>query len=401
MSANVSALNLAVSGSTALNGSVTLSAPLLSSAGGNFQGVSTTDLTTSGTVIHDVLPICNVVPTLSNNLINKAYADTKNTSQDARMTAIEAVDVVQDSRILPLETKTTNISFTGNRTTIAGVSTAVGIMTHTVPPVSATLPTGLTQVANKQYVDNNIQIVNNSILVTNNAATALTTRVGTVETKLTNITYTAGSGTTNVAGQTAFLNSPTISNSTSVLATAIKPKSYIDAQDLIATNAITAIQTVNTTQNTNITALQQKTTPIVYVTPQPVAGPMTQLTSSLDLLPYTSATILKAFTLSCTALLCTVQATFGGVGANRGITTSQLQVGGFGNAFQTVYVGSVTSVVGTSNLVTFATPLTGNFPKIFLQAVNGTVTLTNKTLAGFTFSATSVVNVDYWVVQLV
>ena len=398
---NVSALNLAVSGTTALNGSVTLSAPLLSSAGSNFQGISTTDLNTSGTVIHDVLPICNVVPSLSNNLINKAYADTKNISQDARMTAIEAVDVVQDSRILPLEVKTTNISFAGNRTTIAGVSTVGGIMTHTVPPVSATLPTALSQVANKQYVDNNFTIASNSVTVTNNNVTALTTRVGITETKLTNITYTAGSGTTNVAGQTAFLNSPTITNSTSVLATAIKPKSYIDAQDLIATTAITAIQTVNTTQNTNITALQQKTTAIAYVTPLPATGAMTEITGSISVLPFTNATSLKSFSLSCNNIICTTQATFGGAGANRGITCSQLQVGGFGNAFQTVYVGSVTSVVGTSNLVTFATPLTGNFPKIFLQAVNGTVTLTNKTLAGFVFSATSVVNVDYWVVQLV
>ena len=384
-----------------ISGNLSLSGALVSAGNASIQGINTTDLSTTGSVVFNtVSPVCNVLPVLSGELTNKNYVDTNNSLQDTRMTTIEAVDVVQDGRILPLETKTTNISFTGNRTTIAGVSTAVGIMTHTVPPVSATLPTGLTQVANKQYVDNNIQIVNNSILTTNNAATALTTRVGITETKLTNITYTAGSGTTNVAGQTAFLNSPTITNSTSVLATAIKPKSYIDAQDLIATNAITAIQTINTTQNTNITNLQQKTTAIAYVTPQPVAGPMTQITSSLDLLPYTSATILKAFTVNCTALLCTVQATFGGVGIGRGVTTSQLTVGGFGTTFQTVYVGSVTSVVGVSNLVTFATALTGNFPKIFLQAVNGTVTLTNKTLAGFTFSATSVVNVDYWVVQL-
>ena len=93
-----------------------------------------------------------------------------------------------------------------------------------------------------------------------------------------------------------------------------------------------------------------------------------------------------------------VQATFGGTGANQGITTSQLTVGGFGTTFKTIYFGSVTSVVGT-NLVTFATALTGTFPKVFIQAISGTVLLTNKTLAGFVFTATTVVNVDYFVVQ--
>jgi hypothetical protein len=88
------------------------------------------------------------------------------------------------------------------------------------------------------------------------------------------------------------------------------------------------------------------------------------------------------------------------VGVNRGITTSQIQVSGFGTPYQQFMFGSVTSVVGSSNLVTFTTALTGTtFPKIFLQAISGNVTLTNKTLAGFTFSATSVVNVDWMCIQ--
>ena len=325
------------------------------------------------------------------------------------MTTNEALDVVQDSRILPLETKTTNISFATNRTTIAGVSTAVGIMTHTVPPVSAVLPTGLTQVANKQYVDNNIQIVNNSITTTNNTVSALTTRVGTVENKTTNITFAGGSGTTSISGACAFLNAPTVAG-TGTLASSVMNKSYIDSQNLVSSTAISALQTrattiegVNNVQGSNISALQQKTTPIVYVTPQPATGPMTEITSSVNLLPFTNSTIFKAFSLSCNNIICTTQAVFGGVGVNRGITASVVQVSGFGTPYQQFMFGTVLSTVGT-NIVTFTTALnTGTpFPKIFLTPLgsnSSVITLTNRSLTGFVFSATTVVNVDWMCIQ--
>jgi hypothetical protein len=388
MSANVSALNLAVSGSTAISGSVSLSSPLISGSTASYQGVSTTDLSTTGSVTHNALPICNVLPMLNGELTNKAYVDTKNSIQDGRITAEE--------------TKTQNITYSvpNSRTTITGSSTVSGLMTFTVNPRCSTVPVALTELSNKQYVDNNftiasnsISVTNNNLTTTNNNVTALTNRVNTTESKLTNTSFNGANGTTSVAGVLS------LTGITSTLASSVMPKSYIDAQDLIATNAITALQTENGTQNSQILGLQEKTSAIVYS--NPVSGQLTEISSSVSVLPFNNTTSLKSFSLSCNNILCTTQATFGGVGANRGITTSQLQVGGFGNAFQTVYVGSVTSVVGSSNLVTFATALTGNFPKIFLQAVNGTVTLTNKTLAGFTFSATSVVNVDYWVVQLV
>ena len=116
MSANISTLNLAVSGTTALNGFVTLSAPLLSSEGANFQGVLTTDLSTTGSVIHNVLPICNVAPTLPNNLTNKTYIDGLNAIQDGRITAEEV--------------KTQNISYSvpNARTLLTGSSTVAGLM---------------------------------------------------------------------------------------------------------------------------------------------------------------------------------------------------------------------------------------------------------------------------------
>jgi hypothetical protein len=501
MSNNISVNNFAIGGTSAFTGTVSLASQLISGSTGSFQGLTTTDLTTTGNVIHDVLPICNVLPVSSNELSNKGYVDTANglqdvrltnidnlniaqnnrltgvetkntlqdtrltnndalnivqndrlttteginTTQDTRLDEINALDVIQDDRILVVEDKTTNLSFLNNRTTLTGAATVVNTLSFTVPPVSPALPTVSSQLSNKQYVDNNIQTVNGSILVTNNAAAALTTRVGIVENKTSNVSYATGTNTTSISGPVSFLAAPTIA-ATSTAANSVQTKAYIDTRDqLLSTSivnletrataiesvnttqataitavqtintnqatsiaaietintnqatSITAIQTLNTTQSTNITVLQQKTTPIVYTAP--ATGALTEITSSLSLLPNTSATVLRAYTVICTAINCAVQATFGGTGANQGVTTSQLTVGGFGTTFKTIYFGSVTSVVG-QNIVNFATPLTTTiFPKIFIQAIGGTVLLTNKTLAGFIFTATSVVNVDYWVVQ--
>ena len=378
---NLSALNLAVSGTCGITGAVSLSQPLISGSNSSFQGISTTTLTTTGAVLHNTLPVCNVLPSIANQLITKGYSDSQDSAQgvlitalQGRATAIETVNTTQNTNITALQARATAIE-----TVDVTQNTDITALQTRATAIEGVNTTQGTQITGLQTRATAIETVNTT-QTTN--ITALQTRATAIE----GVNTAQGTSITTLQTRATTIEGVNTAQGTSIVN--------------LETRA-TAIEGVNTTQGTNITALQQKTTPIVYVTPQPVAGAMTQLTSSLDLLPYTSATILKAFTLSCTALLCTVQATFGGVGANRGITTSQLQVGGFGNAFQTVYVGSVTSVVGTSNLVTFATPLTGNFPKIFLQAISGTVTLTSKTLAGFVFSATSVVNVDYWVVQLV
>jgi hypothetical protein len=385
MSANVSTLNLAVSGSTAISGSVSLSSPLISGSTASYQGVSTTDLSTTGSVTHNALPICNVLPMLNGELTNKAYVDTKNSIQDGRITAEE--------------TKTQNITYSvpNSRTTFTGSSTVAGLMTFTVNPRCSTVPVALTELSNKQYVDNNftiasnsISVTNNNLTTTNNNVTALTNRVNTTESKLTNTSFNGANGTTSVAGVLS------LTGITSTLASSVMPKSYIDAQDLIATNAITALQTENGTQNSQILGLQEKTSAIVYS--NPVSGQLTEISSSLSLLPYNNSSVLRAFSIFCGGITCSVSAFFGGSGVNQGVSTTQLRVGGFGDTFKTVYFGSVTSVVGTNSVV-FATALTGTFPKIFLQGLSGTAVLTNKTLAGFLFTTTSVINVDYWVVQ--
>jgi hypothetical protein len=371
MSANVSTNNLAVSGTCGISGTVSLSSNLISGSTASYQGITTTDLTTTGSVTHNVLPICNVLPVVSGEITNKGYVDTINS--------------IQDTRIVSQEVKTTNLSFNANRTTLLGVSTVGGIMTHTVPPVCSTLPTSASQLSNKQYVDNNFTIVSNSISVTNTAATALTTRVTNVE----GVNTAQASSITEIQGVNT-------GQATSITALEIRATAIENVNTNQNTN-ITALQTENGTQNSQILTLQEKTSAIVYSNPP--AGQLTEISSSVSILPYNNSTFLKSFSLSCNNIICSIQATFGGSGSNQGVTTSQLQVGGFGIPYKTFYYGSSTSVNGT-NTVTFATAMTGTFPKILLTAIGtSSVVLSNKTLAGFNYTATGVFNVDWIAIQ--
>ena len=369
---NVATTNLAVSGTCGISGTVSLSSALISGSTASFQGVSTTALTTTGEVVHNVLPICNVLPVASGELTNKAYVDS--------------VNAIQDGKIGALEVKTTNLSFSTNRTTLAGVSTVGGVMTHTVPPVSAVLPTSASQVSNKQYVDNNIQIVNNAV-------TTLTTRVTATEgvntTQGTSITAIQGVNTTQSTAITAL----------ETRATAIEGVNTTQSTGITALETrATAIEGVNGTQNSQILTLEEKTSALTYS--NPVTGQMTEIASSVSVLPFNNSTSLKSFSLNCNNIICSTQATFGGVGANRGITASQVQVGGFGTPYQTFHFGSVTSVSGT-NTVTFSTAMIGTIPKILLTPIGTStgVVLTNKTLTGFTFTSTGVFNVDWIAIQ--
>ena len=73
---NTSATNLSVSGTCAISGTVSLSQPLISGSSLNSQGIITTDLTTSGNVLFNILPISNALPSLPNQFITKIYADS-------------------------------------------------------------------------------------------------------------------------------------------------------------------------------------------------------------------------------------------------------------------------------------------------------------------------------------
>ena len=167
----------------------------------------------------------------------------------------------------------------------------------------------------------------------------------------------------------------------------------------------TAIETVNTnqdavntTQNTNITALQQKTTPIVYTTP--VAGALTSLTSSLDILPYVSSTFLKVYNINNQAITCLGQAIFGGLG----LITSRLQLGNFGTIMTGMSFGNTLSVVG-NNVVNFpASSFSGAVvPRVLISpSGNGVFFVVSRTVTSFTYSASVAgVNVDWMALQSV
>jgi hypothetical protein len=269
--------------------------------------------------------------------------DTLNTTQNTRLTAVETLNTTQGTNITTLQQKTTGLTYAGTTSTITGILNCLS------PPTSSTVVTLNTQLPNKLYVDG----------LTN----ALSTRVGTVETKTTGLTY-AGT-TTSVSGTMAFLNSPTVAIS-GTIASSVMPKSYIDG----------------------------KTSQILYVTPVPATGPMTQITSSLDLLPYASTTILKAYTLSCNAVTCLGQIVAGGVG----IVTSQIQVTNSGSVIRGLLVGLSTSVVGT-NSVTFPTAFVGSIPKVLISSNNGT-NLSSRNNSGFTYTCTVAgLSVDWIAIQ--
>ena len=107
---NISALNLAVSGTCGISGGVSLSSPLISGSSCSYQGITTSTLTTTGAVLHNSLPICNVLPSLPNQLVSKGYTDTQNNAQsglirdlEIRATAIEDLNIVQDDRLIAIE----------------------------------------------------------------------------------------------------------------------------------------------------------------------------------------------------------------------------------------------------------------------------------------------------------
>jgi hypothetical protein len=121
---------------------------------------------------------------------------------------------------------------------------------------------------------------------------------------------------------------------------------------------------------------------------------MTQITSSLNLLPYTSATILKAYTLSCNAVTCLGQIVAGGLG----IVTSQIQITNSGTVITGLLIGVSTSVVG-KNTVTFGTAFVGAIPKVLISSNSGT-NMTSRNNSDFTYSSSVAgVSIDWIAIQ--
>jgi hypothetical protein len=435
---NISALNLAVSGTCGISGGVSLSSPLISGSSCSYQGITTSTLTTTGAVLHNSLPICNVLPSLPNQLVSKGYTDTQNNAQsglirdlEIRATAIEDLNIVQDDRLIAIEelniiqdTRLTdvenenisqNISIsdiqTINDNQNANITALqIGIQTRAtaIETVNANQATSITAIEGVNTTQNtNITALQTRATAIEGVNTTQNTNITALQTRATAIEGVNTTQNTNITAlqtrATAIegVNTTQNTNITALQtrATAIEGVNTTQGTNITALQTrATAIEGVNTTQGTNITALQQKTTPIVYTTP--VAGALTTLTSSLDILPYVSSTFLKVYNINNQAITCLGQAIFAGLG----IITSRLQLGNFGTIMTGMAFGNNVSVVG-NNVVNFPASTFSGFiiPIVLISpSVNGRFFVVSRTLTSFTYSASVAgVNVDWLALQSV
>ena len=382
---NISATNFSISGTCAISGTVSLSQPLISGSSLSSQGITTTDLTTTGNVLFNTLPISNILPTTSNQLITKSYADGLNLVQStaiavlgSRADANDALNVVQDNRILGCETVNTT-----QNTNITALQTRA----TTIEGVNTNQATSITIIDNLNITQNNRLLAVENI--NTNQSTALT-NINVLNTTQNNRITACETVNTNQATSITAVEAVNTTQNTNI--TALQTRA----------TAIETINTsqdaVNTTQNTNITALQQKTIPIAYTTP--VAGALTSLTSSLDILPYVAQTFLKVYNINNQAITCMGQAIFGGLG----LITTRLQLTNFGTVMTGMSFGSSLSIVGNNTVNFPASSFQGAvIPKVILTpSNNGVFFVVTKSLTSFTYSASvSGVNVDYLAIQSV
>ena len=107
MSSNLSVINFTVGGTLAVSGTTTLAQPMLSSSSGNFQGLSTTSLNTTGASTFNNLPTSTQTPTSNTQLTTKIYVDTADTNLNNRIstndsairTYVDTADTTLNNRI--------------------------------------------------------------------------------------------------------------------------------------------------------------------------------------------------------------------------------------------------------------------------------------------------------------
>jgi hypothetical protein len=338
---NISATNLSIAGTCAIAGTVSLTQPLTSASTINVQGTTTSSLTTTGVVVFNILPTSATVPTLANQFITKAYCDTQNTAQGVLINSLIASGESLNTLTATQGTSITNIE-------ALNVSQGTSI--------------------------SNIEALNvsqgNSIVNLN----TITSSQGTSISNINALNVSQGNSIDN-------LNTITSSQGTSI--------SNINALNVSQGNSIDNL-------NSRVSTTETKLTAIEYTTP--VAGPLTTIMSSLNLLPYIAQTFLKVYNINCQAITCLGQAIFGELG----IITSRLQMGYGGTIMTGMYFGNHTSVVG-NNVVNFpASTFTGFIiPRVLISpSGNGVFYVVSRTLTSFTYSASVAgVNVDFLVLQ--
>ena len=366
---NISATNLSIAGTCAIAGTVSLTQPLTSSSTLNVQGITTSSLTTTGVVVYNVLPTSATVPTLPNQFITKSYCDTQNATQDVLINSLVAsgqslntLTATQGTSINSLNTLTatqgTSIS------NIEALNVSQGTSISNIEALNVSQGTSIS----------NIEALNVSQGNSINNLNTITSSQGTSISNIEALNVSQGNSINN-------LNTITSSQGTSI--------SNIEALNISQGNSINNL-------NTRVNTTETKLTAVEYTTP--VAGPLTTLTSSLNLLPYVANTFLKVYNINCQAITSLGQGIFGGLG----IITSRLQMGYGGTIMTGMYFSNHISVVG-NNVVNFPVSTFTGFiiPRVLISpSGNGVFYVVSRTLTSFTYSASvSGINVDFLVLQ--
>lgn len=255
--------------------------------------------------------------------------------------------------------------------------TTTGVVVFNILPTSATVPTLANQFITKAYCDtqNTAQgILINSLIASGESLNTLTATQGTSISNIEALNVSQGNSIGNLNTETSSLGN------------------RINNLFTITSSQGTSIYNLNS----RVSTTETKLTAVEYTTP--VAGPLTTIMSSLNLLPYVANTFLKVYNINCQAITCLGQAIFGGLG----IITSRLQMGYGGTIMTGMYFGNHVSVVG-NNIVNFpASTFTGFIiPRVLISpSGNGVFYVVSRTLTSFTYSASvSGVNVDFLVLQ--
>jgi hypothetical protein len=284
--------------------------------------------------------------------------------------------------------------------------TTTGVVVFNILPTSATVPTLANQFITKAYCDtqNTAQgILINTLIASGESLNTLTASQGTSISNIEALNVSQGTSISNIEA----LNDSQGNSINNLNTITSSQGNSIDNLNTITSSQGTSISNINALNvsqgnsidnlNSRVSTTETKLTAIEYTTP--VAGPLTTIMSSLNLLPYVANTFFKVYNINCQAITCLGQAIFGGLG----IITSLLQIGYDGTILTGMCFGSSISVIGDNTVNYPALVFSGgsNIPKVFIsQTGGGSMLVTGKSMTSFTYSSTtSGNNVDYLAIQ--
>ena len=110
MMSNLAVINFSTGGTLVVSGRTTLGSPLLSNSTASFQGITSTNLTITGTsTFNNFLPTSILTPTSNSQLTTKIYVDAADSVLNTRITdtttsTISTVELYTDNAVYPINT---------------------------------------------------------------------------------------------------------------------------------------------------------------------------------------------------------------------------------------------------------------------------------------------------------